>query len=146
MPLTDWTRVFAKLSTDGYTRTSDATPDYNCIAWAAGDNTQWWEPDTSNLGYWPPGVERKRTVRAYRAAFAAIGYAPCRMPDLESGYEKIAIYVSNNPKIPQHAARQLPNGKWTSKLGFGDDIEHTLDSLNGGMYGTHSIYMKRRVP
>ena len=35
-----------------------------------------------------------------------------------------------------HAARLKPDGKWTSKLGIEEDIEHnTLESMEGDLYG-----------
>jgi hypothetical protein len=43
------------------------------------------------------------------------------------------------------AARQLPNGKWTSKLGRWQDIEHELDGLVGAMYGTVRQILKRAI-
>ncbi len=43
------------------------------------------------------------------------------------------------------AARQLPNGKWTSKLGRWQDIEHELDGLVGEMYGTVKQILKRAI-
>jgi hypothetical protein len=46
---------------------------------------------------------------------------------------------------PTHAARQLPNGKWTSKLGRWQDIEHELDGLVGEMYGTVKQILKRAI-
>ena len=36
---------FPNLKADGYQVTSPQSLEYNCIAWAAGDNTQWWWPD-----------------------------------------------------------------------------------------------------
>jgi hypothetical protein len=60
---------------------------------------------------------------------------------MEIGIEKIALYLKNG--APSHAARQLPDGKWSSKLGEADDITHTLDGLNGDRYGAHSKYMQR---
>ena len=43
-----------------------------------------------------------------------------------------------------HAARQLPTGKWTSKLGKGKDIEHdTPEDVAGGLYGELQEIMKR---
>jgi hypothetical protein len=61
------------------------------------------------------------------------------------GFEKIAIYVLDEK--PQHAARQLPNGKWTSKLGQYEDIEHNaLEGLEGSIYGYVACVMKRRWP
>jgi hypothetical protein len=46
-----------------------------------------------------------------------------------------------------HAARQLPSGKWTSKLGKGEDIEHDSPyDVGGGVYGEVMQVMKRAVP
>lgn len=45
--------------------------------------------------------------------------------------------------IPTHAARQLPNGRWTSKLGFLEDIEHDLHDVAGEAYGTVVVLLKR---
>ena len=54
------------------------------------------------------------------------------------------IYVLN--AVPTHAARQLPDGKWTSKLGPFEDIKHsTLVCLKGPLYGEPDTYMKRPV-
>ena len=58
-------------------------------------------------------------------------------------YEKVALFVSSNG-IPTHAARQLPNGRWTSKLGLLEDIEHPLRSLEGSEYGTVSKVLRRK--
>jgi hypothetical protein len=46
---------------------------------------------------------------------------------------------------PTHAAQQLSNGKWTSKLGRWQDIEHELDGLVGEMYGTVKQILKRVI-
>ncbi len=46
-----------------------------------------------------------------------------------------------------HAARQLKNGTWTSKLGVEDDISHpSPDALAGGSYGDVKLIMKRPYP
>lgn len=44
---------------------------------------------------------------------------------------------------PTHAARQLENGKWTSKLGQLEDIEHELDGLVGDKYGIVVTILRR---
>jgi hypothetical protein len=44
-----------------------------------------------------------------------------------------------------HAARQLPGGRWTSKLGALEDIEHALQDLVGTEYGSVVQVMKRPV-
>ncbi|MGH7498113.1 MAG: DUF7689 domain-containing protein, partial [Gemmatimonadales bacterium] len=129
-----------------YSLTSAADPDYNCIAWAAGDSQRVWWPAPSPYAYWPPNVSLKEAVDAFAAAFATLGYSPCPDGSVEAGYEKVAIFVSKDGK-PTHAARQLPGGTWTSKLGKGgEDISHSLYGLEGGAYGDVALHMKRPIP
>jgi len=42
-----------------------------------------------------------------------------------------------------HAARQLDDGTWTSKLGSLEDITHELQALEGADYGHVVLFMKR---
>jgi hypothetical protein len=70
-----------------------------------------------------------------------VGYAPCADGSLEPGYEKAALYATDEG--PTHAARQLSNGRWTSKLGPDDDIEHTLEGLVSPVYGTVVQFHRR---
>ncbi len=37
---------------------------YNCMAWAAGDDLAWWEPDPMGNYYWPDGVEWSDCTRS----------------------------------------------------------------------------------
>jgi hypothetical protein len=106
---------------------------YNCIAWAAGDDRRWWEPDEDGIEYWPPGVAREYTVEAYIAAFESIGYSKCDDNSLESGFEKVAIYAREGE--PTHASWQLDDGRWTSKIGRLPEIDHTFEALDGDEYG-----------
>jgi hypothetical protein len=39
---------FPNLTKQNYHVTSDETGDYNCIAFAAGDESNWWWPDQFN--------------------------------------------------------------------------------------------------
>jgi len=137
---------FPSLTPDSYTPTSPVDFRYNCIAWAAGDQSRRWWPDLMGIGYWPPGAPREETVPAFVAAFAMQGYEVCNSGQPEPGLEKIAIYAVRDSGLlaPTHAARQLNNGNWTSKLGDFDDIEHAeCDSLNGPIYGSVVVYMRR---
>lgn len=62
---------------------------------------------------------------------------------LEEGLVKVAIYADEED-IPQHAARQLADGRWVSKLGDLEDIEHTtLDALEEGVVGRVRLYLQR---
>ena len=132
---------FPRLADEGVRETSPATPNYNCIAWAAGDTSRWWEPDSWGDYYWPPGVPREMTVAAYAKAYETLGFEVCSDGSLEPDFEKVALYATGQE--PMHAARQLPNGRWTSKLGPNVDIEHAVEGLAGGGYGDVVLFMKR---
>jgi hypothetical protein len=54
--------------------TSMASRRYNCIAWAARENTRWWWPDPLGVGYWPSGVQRSETPEAFVAAYSTLGF------------------------------------------------------------------------
>jgi hypothetical protein len=66
-------------------------------------------------------VPREVTVSAFVQLYSTLGYTACQDGSLELGFEKVAIYALG--KVVKHAARQLPNGKWTSKLGGDVDLE-----------------------
>jgi hypothetical protein len=129
--------LFPALQNSGYRITSPASRDYNCIAWAAGDDLRWWWPDPdpdNDAVYWPAGVVREETLAAFVAAYATLGYVPCANEELEAGFEKMALFAQP-AGAPTHAARQLPTGRWTSKLGLLEDIDHSLHDLAGERYG-----------
>ena len=97
--------VFPGLSQSAYQVTSPATLDYNCIAWAAGETTRWWWPDADEQNdavYWPTGVPAEESFDAFRAAFAVLGYAPCEDDQLESGWQKVALFA---PRMPRDNSR-----------------------------------------
>ena len=133
---------FPALSSTGYRVTSPATPVYNCFAWAAGRDDAWWELDAASDSYWPPGVPCDCSLDAVAAAYSTLGYQVGPLPDLEAGYEKIAVY--GKAARPTHAARQLTSGRWSSKLGTLEDIEHDLDGLIGHEYGIVAIILRRQ--
>lgn len=139
--------IFPGLRASGYQITSPATRDYNCIAWAATDTTRWWwpDPDTDNEAkFWPSGVALEETLDVFVAALATLGFAPCPDAELEAGFEKVAIFAKDG--VPTHAARQLPSGRWTSKLGAREDIEHDLQAIAGELYGSVVLIVQRPRP
>src|SRR6185295_11273197 len=113
-----------------------------CIAWAAEDTEHWWQPGV----YWPlqPGAQNY-DIAVLVEVFRALGYTDCGgEASLERGFLKVALY--GDALLYTHAARQLPTGKWTSKLGKAEDIEHeTPDDVGGGIYGDILQIMKRPV-
>jgi hypothetical protein len=129
--------AFPRLTPENHRVTSPATTDYNCIAWAARDTGRWWEPGSywpvAGAGYGPDALE---------AAFLALGFEPCPDGSAEAGWEKVALYAAG--PFYTHAARQLPSGAWTSKLGRSEDIEHdTAEAVAGGVYGEVFRFLKR---
>ena len=134
--------AFPRLTPANHRITSPATTDYNCVAWAAEDTTHWWQPGR----FWPipVGVD-EFGIGALEAAFRSLGYEPCESADPEPGLEKVALYAESG-LLYTHAARQLATGRWTSKLGGAEDIEHdTPDAIAGGLYGEIVQYMRRLV-
>ena len=82
-------------------------------------------------------------LAAYVAAFGTLDYDGCADGSLEEGFEKVAIYESTSGYVA-HMARQLPTGRWTSKIGQLEDIEHASPTeLEGREYGKVVQYMRR---
>jgi hypothetical protein len=135
---------FPKLNAANSRPTSPVDEGYNCIAWAAEDSERWWWPDPQEQNYWPPSAPRVEAVPAFVEAYASLGYVHTTDGSLESGKQKIAIFVDAQGK-PRHAARQLKDGWWTSKLGQEIDIEHELSAIEGPEYGTVAVVVARQV-
>lgn len=136
--------AFSRLRPERFIIQSERTHAYNCVAWAAGSTGAWWWPD--HRSFWPEGVARETTIEAFIAAFSTIGYVRCRSTRRRRGVEKIAIYVDQRGQ-PTHTARLLESGRWTSKLGNCEDIEHDFDGLTGHdnqEYGDVIIIMAKR--
>ena len=134
---------FPRLRRGNYRVTSCRTRRYNCIAWAAGREDRWWWPGSARSSYWPPGVPRECSLGAFALAFGGLGYEECRDGSLEVGFQKIALFAKLDNQ-PTHAARQLANGKWTSKLGPLEDIMHdSVEDVSGPEYGDPVMFMRR---
>ncbi len=134
--------VFPALTERNHRPTSPPSVGYNCVAWTAGDTAHWWQPGV----YWPVEAGRdNHGIGALEDAFRSLGYEPCADGCVEPGFEKVALYGSGF--VYTHAARQLPDGRWTSKLGKAEDIEHDKpDDVAGGVYGEVVQFMRRAAP
>lgn len=130
-------KEFPGLAQSAFEITSEPTPIYNCIAWAAGETDHFRWPNKS----WPPSVGRANSRDNFIRFFGSYGYKKCDSPNSEAGYEKVVLYEKDG--APTHAARLLPNGRWTSKLGSSHDISHSLEGLNGDNYGAPVVFMRR---
>ncbi|MCY3664657.1 MAG: hypothetical protein OXH81_03275 [Gemmatimonadetes bacterium] len=81
-------------------------------------------------------------MEVYAEVFQRLGFEECQDATFEVGVEKVAIFAIDGS--PTHAARQLADGTWTSKLGQLEDIEHRgLDQVGEGDYGEPVLFLKR---
>jgi hypothetical protein len=149
--------LFENLGEHDYDQ-KDVSPqdiNYNCIAWAAGENHRRWWP-TKRLGgyWWPPQLPQdEETKENFICAFELLGYRVCKNSNRKEGLEKIAMYLDPQG-IPTHMARQIDSGGfiWWSKCGDFEDIKHkTLFALEGEKfkngesgYGNAIVFLHRR--
>ena len=144
-------QYFPFLFPENHRVTSPPSTGYNCIAWAAGfSDRQLWpvlpelvEGDVA----WPEDLPHDESLASIIAFFESLGYQECDSPDLEAGFEKVALFADPEDDYPTHAARQLPGGWWTSKMGWdGVTIEHDgLSCIEGRRYGRVRLYMRRPI-
>ena len=131
------------LVASGYEITSEASRRYNCVAWAAGDDTDWWSYFPED--YWPEWAPRSPEAEALAQVFTGLGYTICDSEEKEDGYDKVALYALDGEW--QHAAKQLDDGRWTSKLGRFEDITHpSPQDLTGEVFGDVHCIMRRPMP
>lgn len=135
------TKEFPALTHLNHKITSPVDLSYNCIAWALDDTTRWWWPDAMGVRFWPPNIARQETIAAFEEMLQQQGYSRCLRRTVERGLEKVALFVRAG--VPKHLAKQTTKGKWSSKLGEVEDIEHSLDALDGPEYGAvHQVYSR----
>lgn len=130
------------LTDSDYAVTSHPTDEYNCAAWAFEDTENIWWPGYPEQYYWPERGS-KDTINYLLDYLQRHGFQPCKNRQLESGWMKIAIYC-NNQGSARHLARQMDDGKWTSKCGDMEDITHELQDLEGGLYGQVAHVLKKK--
>ena len=123
---------------------SCSTDDYNCLAWALGDCEQNWSPTLQGGYYWPPEmVVGVPVLSVVTDVFRTQGYAECGDSALVPGAEKVALYADSLREV-RHAARQLHNGWWASKMGDLADIEHAaVDAVECELYGKVAMILCR---
>jgi len=138
--------AFPFIRAKGYRITSEETSEYNCFAWGVLDKSRWWSPSAGEEYYWPDKVPNDLEVETFCLLYKLEGgFVPCSSEKPEHGFEKIAIYSDSSGDVT-HVARQTKTGKWTSKLGDWEDIEHnTLDALSGDFYGEICAILKRPI-
>ena len=145
MPSENLERLFPGLRRESFRVTSPESPEYNCVAWAAGETHRWWDALPEHGVYWPPGAPPIVSLGRPTLLFNRSGYEEREGVAAEAGSERIALYADDRGS-PTHIARQVPSGSWTSKLGALEDIEHTAPQiLEGANYGKVVCVMGRPV-
>ena len=135
-----------KLGTHNYRDTSHATPKYNCMAFANGDERHKWECGRNGgRFYWPDGLGD--SLDDWCQIFVRQGFSVTDNRAVEVGYDKVAIYVDGQNDT-SHVA--ITSGDtWKSKLGNYQDISHdTLDLLEGYEsceYGRVAVVLRRKA-
>ena len=133
---------FPNSKVEPFVITSSATGNYNCIAWASEDTEHFYWPIPEPFFSWHNDAIQEETIEAFVSFFQLCGYVICEHGKKEKGVTKVALFAKDN--IPTHAARQLPNGSWTSKLGILEDVRHSLFAISEGLYGDVVLYLKRK--
>lgn len=138
---------------DDFKITSPDTPDYNCIAWAFGGYKDKWiqppsytRPPYDAIVWWPDDVAEGLEIDYLVELFESKGFKKCADWKHEDGYQKVALYIKDGNWT--HASRELVDkkvcGKWISKLGPMNDIQHgTPYTIEGDCYGEVYCIMKR---
>ena len=138
---------FPNSERDKFKHHSEETTEYNCIAFALEIQDKWIDPETQDpldgtKPWWPDKIPRDRTLSTFIKLFELYGFQKCLDKNLEEDYVRIAIFVRGD-KVA-HAARQIGNGMWVSKLGNGVDCIHSLSAIHNGMYGVVRQFMKKK--
>jgi hypothetical protein len=76
-PLKHLEAIFSQLAAAGYSPRREQSGVYNCIAYAAGDETRKWEGYREVGYYWPEGASEGHTLAALMSAFEQLEYAIC---------------------------------------------------------------------
>ena len=98
---------------------SDEDFNYNCLAYALGDSSQWWEPPRGPGQYWPDGFPPDVTVKTVEDIIRLHGFT-IELEDSENpDTDAIAIFAIGAEWT--HFAK-FSDGAWKSKLGTGHDV------------------------
>jgi hypothetical protein len=144
--------LFPNLAEVGYEITSPKDSSHNCAAYAVGDTEHRWggysNRHLKSFGYyWPPNAQPGIGIAELVNAYKSIGFNICTDGEFEPGIEKVVLYIGDDGRW-KHAAKQLPDGSWSSKIGVhsADIMHRTPQALSNSDYGRVACYMSRPIP
>lgn len=120
---------------------SEATPEYNCIAWAMGYTDRWIDTDTAPGHWWPSGAKRDNKNSSLISAFEQQGFVLCDDAHFEEEYDKVVLYGADG--FWTHASRVVSEDSEHSKFGGTWDGTHGHNMFHDTIYGDAFAYMKR---
>ena len=106
-------KAFPRLSSEGFEIIDEPSDRYNCIAYAAGDISVWWDHNEDH--YWPPSATQSNSIESLKEVFIGLGFEQCAESTLEDDYVKVALYEEQGMwKHARHYKPQLGAGaaKW----------------------------------
>ncbi len=153
---------FPKLILDpNFKISSPINVNYNCIAWAGIRDDEFWWPEIEPYNLdgvkykWPFNIENNDKLKFFIELYSKLGYIETsnNIGNEHPKFRKIAVFIKIDPlnldiltNTCTHAARQLKNGLWTSKLGRFHDIVHSNPyDLEGKAYGNIAIILKKSL-
>ena len=78
------TQRHPNLTTDNHSVSSPRSGDYNCVAWALGDDDEWIEPGGRNGTSWPATIRDGDDLTPFIALFRSHGFDECDNPALDA--------------------------------------------------------------
>lgn len=110
----------------------DPNDEYNCIGYAVNERAN---------------LDPRGTADAQRRFLIDRGFDPSNDAKHVKGKYKVAVYGKRRPDgsyEPTHAAKEVGEGVWRSKLGKGPLVEHNdLDDISGEQYGYPMWYFEK---
>lgn len=139
----EYYRKLFPLLTDYELIPNSESMEYNCISHTLNINNDIsWPFDNNN--YWP--VSRNLTKESFDKFYEFHGFEKMNLLDFsyDSKYIKVALYT--NKGIPTHAAIQVDEFFWESKIGELGIIKHDLFEIEDNVYGeVAQIYRKLKT-
>ena len=113
--------------------------NYNCVGYSLEIN----EFVSHHIGrYWIDSIERSGSINNLIKVFEYFGFERSDS-SVEEGYKKIVIY--GNRGFASHAAIQLDDIWYQSKMGEYEICKHKLEAIEGILYGYPKVWMKKKI-
>lgn len=110
-----------------------SSPHYNCISHTLNIKNKWsWPKSVDSDNYWPIS-NISETIDAFDEFYEYHGFTKTNMNKIYLGKNKIVLYSIG--EIPKHAALQIKDDLYESKMGRGEIIRHDPFDIENSIYG-----------